>query len=61
LIEVFPAVLCHQAKGTEQSKAKIIEVRVSEVRIWTDRHADVVLRTFPGLKYNNNKTMTQVP
>jgi len=45
LIEAFPVILCHEAKGTEQRKAEVVEARVSIVGIWSDSDTRVVLWT----------------
>ena len=46
LIEAFPVILCHEAKGTEQRKAEVVEARVSIVGIWSDSDTRVVLWTW---------------
>ena len=47
MIEVFPVILRHEAEGTEQREAEIVEARVAVVRVRTDPNTRVVDRT-PG-------------
>jgi len=52
LIEVFPVILRHETKGTEQRKAEVVEACVSVVGVRSDSETCVIGWTRPVNVYD---------